>query len=155
MTLETKKFTPKSREDGVRISARDLVGSLLLLNVTELKSGVVTKFSPEGSDAIALDVASVETGNVAFDQLWFNGALVDGLADYVGSAVPCRIEWTKSQSSSYSYLTIVGISEADEAAVDKFIAANPNVFDTASSDPSPVAAVSGEAAPAPAVKPRW
>lgn len=157
-TITKKKFTQKVKEDAnpdaVRVSPRDIIDTLILVKVNEFKDSVITKHAPGGTPAIALDLVSVETGSVALDQLWFNGALVDGFKDYVGEVVPCRLGWVPSKSGGYPYLAVQEISDADDQAVDLFIANNPNIFDKPGSE-TPPASERSPAASAPAAKPRW
>lgn len=144
-----KKFAPKPADpDATRVSARDLVGSLVVIHVREVKHDIKTKFQPEGVDAISIDIASVETGNVAMDQLWFNGALVDALSDYVGDYVPCRIAWATS-ASGRAYLVVEEVSDSELEAATQFMSGHPDAF-TADTEPE---AVKSEAKPA--AKPRW
>lgn len=155
--VAVKKFTPKASPSDdpnkVRVSPKEVVGSLLIVRVNEFKEAVKTRFAPEGSPAIALDLVSVETGNVAPDQLWFNGALVDQLKDYVGEIVPCRLGWATSASSGYPYITVEETSDADDEAVAQFLDANPNVFDSAQGEaPAPASKAPAQTASA---KPRW
>lgn len=155
-------FTPKklptraAKEDGIRVKPSDLVGSLLLVQPVEIKTGIKTKHSPpEGSKALVLNVVSVETGNVAPDQMWFNPGIVDALEDSIGDVVGGRIAWVTGASGN-AYLVIEETSDADDEAIAAFAAANPTIFDTkapagqAATTASP-APQQASATPAPAV----
>ena len=114
--------------DKVRVKPSDLVGALLVLHVRGVKESVKTSFSPEGKDAIILDVASVKTGNVAPDQMWFNGAIVDGLRPYVGATIAAKLEFTKGQSGR-PYLVIAPVDETERTQAAEFLDSNPDLFE--------------------------
>lgn len=151
-----KKYKKPAREenpDAVRVKPSDVVGSLLLVNVKEIKTGIKTKYSDD-AEAVSLDFVSIETGNIAPDQLWFNGAIIDGLRDYVGDCLAVRLEWVTSQSSGNAYLAVGETSDEDDEAVAQFWEAHPNVFifDTAQGEaPAPAATSNAK----PAAKARW
>lgn len=153
MTAPKRYKKTEQTTDGVRIKPSDVVGALLLVKVHELKTGIKTKYDDDAS-AVSLDIVSVETGNVAPDQLWFNGAVVDGLKDYVGDVLPIRLEWATSASSGNAYLTVAEVEDAEFDAATQFLEANPNVFDADPGEAAPPAPASSAPAKK-ATKARW
>lgn len=134
----TKKFTPQSTGGSTeRVSPSTLVNTLLVIEVLEYTEAFKTKFAPEGKPAVRLNVASVDSGKVATNQMWSNGAIVDALSAYVGSTIVCKIEHKTSGSTGYRYLNVSGVSDDEQARGDKFVMDNPSMF----SKPEPAAEV--------------
>lgn len=149
-----KKYKKPARDenpDAIRVKPSEVVGSLLLGNIKSIETGIKTKYSDD-AEAVALDIVSIETGSIAPDQLWFNGAIVDGLREEVGSIVGFRLEWVTSQSTGNAYLAVGETSDEDDEAVAQFWEAHPNIFDGAESEaPAPAAKSNAK----PAAKARW
>jgi hypothetical protein len=116
-TFDPDKGRPQSDED--RVQVRDLVGSVLLVKVNKHERDVRTKFKPEGTDCLDVDIASVMTGKVASNQRIWNGAIVDGLAPYVGQTVPVKFDWSKGQSG-YQYIIPVQLTNEEQQQAEKF-----------------------------------
>lgn len=127
MTTPTKKFTP-NEDSGVRVKPSDLLNTLLVIEVVSYTDAFKTRFSPEGKPAVRLNVASVESGKVAPNQMWSNGAIVDSLRPYVGDTIVCRLEQKASASSGYRYLTVAAVSDDEQARGDEFLSGNPDLF---------------------------
>lgn len=146
------KYEPQ--EQGERLSAKEVAGSLLLVRVNGVKKNVTTKFGEK--DAIDIDVCGVATGKAAHGVRWFNGAIVDGLAPYVGQVVPLKIGWVTSAAGN-PYLAPEELSDAEYEQANAFYdKGDPFAHKTPVAAP-PSAAQGAPAAPAvpAAVQGRW
>ncbi|MCA1696410.1 MAG: hypothetical protein LC749_17765, partial [Actinobacteria bacterium] len=104
--MELDTFTPRVNDGimGDSFPARDAADRPLVVLVREHRTGIVTKFKPEGGDGVIIDAADVTTNEVWIDVLWMNGAIVDNLATYVGQTVPVKLTWQAPKSGGNSYL---------------------------------------------------
>lgn len=129
MTVTTK-YTPPSQEDSdkVRVSPSSVVNTLLVIEILEYVEAFKTRFAPEGKPAVRVNVASVDSGKSAPNQIWSNAAIVDSLRPYVGSTIICKIEHKSSASTGYRYLTVVGVDAEEQGKGDKFVSDNPDLF---------------------------
>lgn len=114
--MKLAQFTPPQTQGeggayGERVAPRDLVGSVILARVNKHTAEVQTKFGVTG--AIDLDVCGVGTGKVAMGQRWFNGAITDALAGYVGQVVVVKVVWRESKDGR-PYLALDPVSEAEQ-----------------------------------------
>lgn len=128
--MATTKFEPQAQDDPnkVRVAPRDLIGALLVIKVKEVKADLKTKFAPQGKTGIAIDVASVTSGNSAPDQLWFNPAITDALAPYVGATVAVKLAYRVSGSTGYRYIAVEPVTEQEQAKADAFLDSHPELF---------------------------
>lgn len=153
-TRRRKYKKPEAIDHGPRLKPSEVVGSLLLVNVKELREGIKTTYSANAT-AIALDIASVETGNVALDQLWFNAGIVDPLKEYIGEVIGIRLSWATPAGDGHPYITVDETSDDDDEAIAQFADANPDIFDAPEGAAAPAPEPSKKA-PAPAKsKARW
>ena len=129
--MATTRFVPPAREDTsnkVRVSPSELVGALLVIQVVEVVEKFKTKHAPDGKPAVRLNVASVQSGKIAPDQLWLNDALVDQLRPYVGATIAAKIGTRRSAATGYPYLSIEPVNDEEQAAADKYVDSTPNLF---------------------------
>lgn len=129
MTVTTK-FAPPAQEDGdkVRVSPSSVVNTLLVIEVLEYVEAFKTRFAPEGKPAVRVNVASVDSGKSAPNQIWSNAAIVDSLRPYVGATLICKIEHKTSAQTGYRYLTVVPVDADEQSKGDKFVSDNPGLF---------------------------
>jgi hypothetical protein len=155
--MELSTFTERERSDGDRLQAKEAVDRLLVVLVREHRTGIVTKFKPDGGEGVTVDVADVRTNEVWIDVLWMNGAVVDNLAPYVGQPVAIKLVWTPSASGGNPYIGVKALEGAELAAAQQWAAVNPTRFDQERSQRA-AAAASDEAQQipgAPAQPPAW
>lgn len=140
--MATTRYVPPVREDSnpdkIRVKPSDLVGTLLVLQVLEVVEGFKTKHAPNGKPGVRLNVASVQSGKIAPDQMWLNDALVDQLRPYVGATIAVKIGTRRSNATGYPYLCIEPASDEEQAQADKYVDSNPNLFQQQSVAPAPV-----------------
>lgn len=127
--MELETFTPRETNFGDTLPAKDAVDRPLIVLVREHRTGVVTKFKPEGGEAVVVDVADVKTDEVWLSVLWMNGAIVDNLAGYVGKPVAIQIVWMASKSGGNAYLNVEPLEGQVLALAQQWVANNPNRFD--------------------------
>jgi hypothetical protein len=142
-------------EQGDRLPTKDVVGSLLLVRVNKVVEGIVTKFGEKS--AVDLDVCGVATGKVAYGVRWFNGAVVDGLAQYVGQVVPLKLGWVTSAAGN-PYVAPEALSDAEYEQANAFYdKGDPFAPEAPAAAAPPSAAQGAPAAPAvpAAVQGRW
>jgi hypothetical protein len=60
-------------------------GVPIIVKARAVRNGVVTSNSPEGTDALCVDLVDLTTGEIHRDVLWFGGAVLDSLTEHVGS----------------------------------------------------------------------
>jgi hypothetical protein len=114
--MELSTYTPPERTEGDSFKPSEHVGQLLIVKVVDHKHIQSTTHKPEGGPGVILNVCNLDDdGKVARDILWMNGALVDGLKNYVGQTLVIKLAWAKS-ASGREYLTI---SPADTAEIAK------------------------------------
>lgn len=127
--MQLGTFTPRTHSEGDSFPAKEAVDRSLIVLVREHRTGIVTKFKPEGGDGVVVDVADTATNSVWIDVLWMNGAVVDNLAPYVGQPVAVKLEWVASSKGGNSYISVVPLEGAVLAQASAWAAANPNRFD--------------------------
>ena len=137
--MATTRFVPPPREDTsnkIRVSPSDLVGSLLVVQVLEVVEKFKTKHAPDGKPAVRLNIASVQSGKIAPDQLWLNDALVDQLRPYIGATIAIKIGTRRSNATGYPYLCIEPVSDEEQAVADKYVDSTPNLFKVEAAAPA-------------------
>lgn len=144
--MELGSFTPKERASGDQLPAKEAAGRTLVVQVREHRTGVKTQYKPEGANAVIVDLADVDQDAVWCDVLWMNGAIVDNLAPYVGSALPITLSWAASQSGGHPYLSVSALESGPQAQAEQWASANPQRFDQER-------ATRGLSAPQPAAQP--
>lgn len=127
--MELGTFTPRPAVRGDQLPARDVVDRPLVVLVREHRMGIQSRFRTEPADGVVLDVADITSDSVWIDVLWMNGAVVDGLAPYVGQAVPIKLTWTPSAKGGNPYIAAAPLEGADLARAQQWAAANPNRFE--------------------------
>jgi len=129
MQLDT--FTPRPPQDmGDKFTASDAVDKPLVVLVREHRTGIITKFKPEGGDGVVVDVADVRTNEIYLNVLWMNGAIVDNLAGYVGKPVAIKLTYQAPKGGGNSYITVVPLDGTDLALAQQWATSNTNRFDT-------------------------
>lgn len=146
--MQLGTFAPRARTEGDSFPAKEAVDRPLIVLVREHRTGIVTKYKPEGGDGVVVDVADTATNSVWIDVLWMNGAVVDNLAGYVGQPVAVKLEWVASSKGGNSYISIAALEGAALAQASAWAAANPNRFDVERKARTPKAATPAPAAPA-------
>jgi hypothetical protein len=127
--MQLGTFTPRERTDGDSFPAKEAVDRSLIVLVREHRTGIVTKFKPEGGDGVVVDVADTATNSVWIDVLWMNGAVVDNLAPFLGQPVAVKLEWVASAKGGNSYISVAPLEGAVLAQATAWAAANTNRFD--------------------------
>lgn len=153
-TMQLGNYAPPSRVDGDVLQARDAVDRPLVVLVREHRAGIVTKFKPDGGEGVTLDVADIRTGEVWIDVLWMNGAVVDGLAPYVGQALPIKLVWTPSAKGGNPYISVQALTDGDLGMAQQWALANASTFDTVRAQRQAQAA-NPQVPGAPATPPAW
>lgn len=129
--MELGTFTPRDNTNyGDQLPAKEAADRPLVVLVREHRTGIVTKFKPEGGDGVIVDVADINTNETWLDVLWMNGAIVDSLAGYVGQPVAVQIVWVASKSGGNAYLNVEALAGQELTAAHAWVKANPNRFDT-------------------------
>lgn len=150
--MELGTFTPRERSDGDSLPAKEAVDRPLVVLVKEHRTGIVTKFKPEGGDGVVVDVADSNTDSVWLDVLWMNGAVVDNLAPFVGQAVPVKLVWVASAKGGNAYIGVEPLEATELAQAQQWATANSGRFDTERLQRA-AQAKNNEAAPASAATP--
>ena len=129
MQLNTS-YEPKVDIDGDQLKPSDVAGHPLIVKVYEHRTGITTKFKPNGDGtAILVDVLNLTNGEVSVNVLWFNGAIVDNLVGYVGGdALAIKLVYKESKSGN-SYLIPEALADADLQAAMQWAQAKPNIFE--------------------------
>lgn len=128
--MELGTFTPRERQDGDTFPAKEAVDRALVVLVKEHRTGIVTKFKPEGGDGVVVDAADVATNEVFLDVLWMNGAVVDNLAPFVAQAVPIKLVWIASAKGGNAYIGVESLDGPLLTQAQTWAAANAGRFDT-------------------------
>lgn len=129
--MELSTFTPRENTNyGDQLPAKEAADRPLVVLVREHRTGIVTKFKPEGGEGVVVDVADVRTDETWLDVLWMNGAIVDNLTGYLGQPVAIKIVWTASKSGGNAYLSIAALEGPELALAQDWAKNNPNRFDT-------------------------
>lgn len=119
----------QNSQTGDSYAPKDAAGQPLLVKVLEHRTGVKTKFKPEGTDAVLLDVLNLATSELKLGVMWFNGALVDNLKPYLGKALPIRLVSQKAKGSTNEYLIPQMLDGADLEAAKAWASSRPNLFE--------------------------
>ncbi|GEL17660.1 hypothetical protein [Pseudonocardia asaccharolytica] len=130
--MELGTYAPRPREESIgdQLQAKEAVDRPLIVFVREHRTGITTRFKPDGDGVgIILDIADVHTNEVWLDVLWMNGAVVDNLAPYVGQAVPIKLVWASPKNGGNPYISLVALDGPQLAQAQTWAAANPTRFD--------------------------
>lgn len=129
MQLNTS-YEPKVDIDGDQLKPSDVAGHPLIVKVYEHRTGITTKFKPNGDGtAVLVDVLNLTNGEVSVNVLWFNGAIVDNLVGYVGGdALAIKLVYKESKSGN-SYLIPEALAGDDLQAAMQWAQAKPNIFE--------------------------
>lgn len=146
--MELTGFT-KPERGGDRLPAKEAVDRPLIVRVVEHRTGVKTQYKPEGGEGVQVDVADTAGDSVWIDVLWMNGAVVDGLAPYVGQALPIKLVWTPSAQGGNAYIGVQALDGAELATAQQWASNNPTRFDTERAQRA-ASADTGSQQPAPA-----
>lgn len=129
--MELGTFTPRDNTNyGDALPAKEAADRPLVVLVREHRTGIITKFKPEGGDGVVVDVADVTTDETWIDVLWMNGAIVDSLAGYIGQPVAIKIVWTPSKSGGNAYLNVAALEGPELALAQQWAKTNTDRFDT-------------------------
>lgn len=141
---------PGGGGDGVKVP--DLEGHLVICYPLSYEQDVKTAFKPDGTDAIRLNVADVDTGEFHEDALWFSGYIVGDLKRHLNTPVLARIgrgEAKNGQSPPWLLSNATGDADA-VARAEAWLQANPGrLSGQALSSPAP-----SPAQPAPVAQPQ-
>jgi hypothetical protein len=128
--MELGTFTPRTFSDGDQLQAKEAVDRPLVVLVREHRTGIVTKFKPEGGEGVTVDIADVRTNEVWLNVLWMNGAVVDNLAGYIGQPVAVKLVWQASAKGGNAYITVAALEGQELALAQTWAQANTARFDT-------------------------
>lgn len=128
--MELAGFTPRPAGVGDTLPAKEAVDKPLVVLVREHRTGIVTKFKPDGGDGVIVDVADSATDEVWVNVLWMNGAVCDNLAPYTGQAVPVKLVWQASAKGGNSYICPAALEGDELATAGVWAQNNPHRFDT-------------------------
>lgn len=147
MTATTPQFAeyePPAQEDSDSFKPKENYDKPLLVKVREHKTGVVTEFSPEGGDAITVDLVDLTNGDIKRNVLWMGGAIVDGLKAHAGSPNVLVIRFEKRKSNSgRSYPSPAKSTDADKELARKYYEKKGDPFAQTFADPSEPATKNG------------
>lgn len=174
MQLNTS-YEPKVDIDGDQLKPSDVAGHPLIVKIYEHRTGITTKFKPNGDGtAVLVDVLDLTNGTVSVNVLWFNGAIVDNLVGYVGGdALAIKLVYKESKNGN-SYLIPEALADGDLQSAMQWAQAKPNIFEDTRAERgiephggalgggslpamgggAPAAAAPAAAAPAPQVQPQ-
>lgn len=146
---------------GDKLTASDAVDKPLVVLVREHRTGIITKYKPEGGDGVTVDVADIRTDEVYLNVLWMNGAIVDNLAAYVGKPVAVKLAYQAPKGGGNSYITVAPLEGTDLALAQQWATSNTNRFENervtraAQANPTdtPLATVTTPTTPTPAPDP--
>lgn len=134
-------FAAPSTIGGDTLKAKDVQGHLLIVRALELREKVKTDFGE--SDAVAVNVADLDTGQTYRNALWFGVALVNGLKSQInGQPVLARMGQGTAKPGQSAPWTLIDAT-GDAAAVAKaeaWLGANPDFLNSSFSAPAPAAA---------------
>lgn len=94
------EYEPPAQEDSDTFKPKENYDKPLLVKVREHKTGVVTEFSPDGSEALIVDLVDLSDGKAYSNVLWMGGAIVDGLKQHAGGPTVLVIRFEKRKSNS-------------------------------------------------------
>jgi hypothetical protein len=139
--MELNTYTPPERTEGDSFKPSEHIDQLLIVKVSDHKHIESTTHKPEGGPGVVVDVCNLDDGaDVKRDILWMNGAIVDGLRNYVGKVLALRFGWEKSGKSGRDYITIKPASEADLTRAQEHVAKGDPFAAEVSTPSAPAAA---------------
>lgn len=144
---EIGRFTPTASGTGDMWLPKDHPNVPVIVKVRAVRSGVVTSNSPEGTDALLVDLVDLSTSEVLRDVLWFGGAVLDNLTEHVGGlALVIKFAPRKSKAGR-DYVAPEEGSDAEIAYARQWLAAKGDPF------VAPLATLNPVPAPAPVALP--
>ena len=129
MSMPLDTFEARSQGTGDSLSPKDIVSTPLLVKVLEIRGGIKTKFKPEGTDAVILDVLNLLTQEIKLGVMWFNGAIVDNLKPYVGKALPIELVYQQPTGGGNAYLIPKMLDGANLEAAKAWATQRPALFE--------------------------
>jgi hypothetical protein len=128
VTTPLETFAPPAAGDGDVWLPRDNYGHPIIVKVREKRTGVITANSPDGTDALLVDLVDLTDGSVSRDVLWFGGGIVDPLSGYVGGNPMVIVFVAKTSKSGRSYPTPEPGDAATVTYAQQWLAANGDPF---------------------------
>ena len=95
-----EEYVPPVQEDSDTFKPKENYDKPLLVKVREHKTGVITEFSPEGGEAVTVDLVDLTDGKIYRNVLWMGGAIVDGLKMHAGTPKVLVIRFDKKKGAS-------------------------------------------------------
>lgn len=133
--MELGTYTPRAVEIvGDRLPAQDAIDRPLVVLVREYRTGIVTRYQPDGGNGVIVDVADVRTNEVWIDVLWMNGSVVDNLESYLTQTVPIKLVWTPSSKGGNPWIKVTPLEGQELALAQQWALTNPTRFDTERAD---------------------
>lgn len=124
-------FDAPSTLSGDIAKPADLYGHLLVVVPKEFRENIPTKMG--NSDAVAVDIADLDTGQIYRNALWFNVALISATKDKIGgSPILARMSQGVAKAGQ-SAPWVLEAANTDAAAVAKgtaWLGANPDFLGT-------------------------
>jgi hypothetical protein len=138
MTAPTfEDYVEPVHEDSDTYKPKENYDKPLLVKVREHKTGVVTEFSPEGGEAVIVDLVDLADGNLYKNVLWMGGAVVDGLKANAASPNPLVIRFEKRKSNSgRNYPAPAKASDEDKALAQSYYSKKGDPFLPTLGDPT-------------------
>lgn len=130
-------FDAPSSLSGDIAKPADLNGHLLIVVPKEFRENIPTKMG--ASDAVSVDVADVDSGQVYRSALWFNVALISATKDKIGGAPILARMGQGVAKAGQSAPWVLEAANNDGAAVAKgtaWLAANPGFLGGAFATPA-------------------
>lgn len=136
--MQFATYTQPERTEGDSFKPSEHIGALLIVKVNESKHIESTTHKPEGGPGVVVDVCDLDNGGtVARDVLWMNGAIVDGLKNYVGQLLVIKFAWAKSQKSGREYITVQPADAAEQTRAEAHVKASGDPFAPTLTTPAP------------------
>lgn len=123
-TYEAPEF-----EDSDTYKPKEHYDATLVVKVKEFKSGVITEYSPEGGDAVIVDVLDVDAAETFRNVLWMGGAVVDGLKKHAGTSDLVVIHFEqRTGKSGRKYPAVAAAATSELKAAEKYFASHDDPF---------------------------
>lgn len=134
-------YSAPEMTEGETFKPHENIGKPLIVQVNELKHGVVTSNTPDGGPAVIVDLVDLDGRVEPYrDVLWMGGAVVDGLKAHAGTRKPVLIVFESRKSKSgRNYASPMAVDAAGAQRASAYYAANGDPFAATFASPSPPA----------------
>lgn len=131
MSFDLEEYVPETMAEGDKLKPSDIIDHPLIIKVLDYRTGITTKFSPNGDgEAVIVDVFDMSDQKIHLQVMWFNNAIRDNLKNKVGKVMPVRLVFqAPKKAGGNPYIIPVGLDGADLETARAWAKEKPTLFE--------------------------